>query len=77
MATTLEKGLDFTFGVAILTAEALNQALSSLVERGKLQLHGAYFGVATGVLQVRDPETGRFAPATDAVPGRVPMMRCD
>jgi carbonic anhydrase len=48
-----------------------------LTERGRLQLHGAYFGVATGVLQVRDPETGRFAPATDAVPGRVSMMRCD
>jgi carbonic anhydrase len=48
-----------------------------LTERGRLQLHGAYFGVATGVLLVRDPETGRFAPATDAVPGRVPMMRCD
>ena len=31
-----------------------------LVERGKLQLHGAYFGVATGVLMVRDPETGAF-----------------
>ena len=33
-----------------------------LVERGKLQLHGAYFGVATGVLLVRDPETGEFKP---------------
>ena len=32
--------------------------------------HGAYFGVATGILMVRDPETGRFEPATDAVPGR-------
>ncbi len=33
-----------------------------LVERGKLQLHGAYFGVATGVLLVLDPETGEFRP---------------
>lgn len=33
-----------------------------LVERGKLQLHGAYFGVATGVLLIRDPETGEFKP---------------
>ncbi len=33
-----------------------------LVERGSLQLHGAYFGVADGVLLVRDPETGAFAP---------------
>jgi carbonic anhydrase len=32
-----------------------------LVERGKLELHGAYFGVATGALLVRDPQTGAFA----------------
>jgi carbonic anhydrase len=48
-----------------------------LVERGRLQLHGAYFGVATGVLMIRNPETGRFEPATDAVPDRVSMMRCE
>jgi carbonic anhydrase len=34
-----------------------------LVERGKLELHGAYFGVATGELLLRHPETGVFAPA--------------
>ncbi len=34
-----------------------------LVERGKLQLHGAYFGVASGQLLVRDPQTGAFQPA--------------
>jgi carbonic anhydrase len=33
-----------------------------LVERGKLHLHGAYFGVASGALLVRDPETGKFEP---------------
>jgi carbonic anhydrase len=33
-----------------------------LVERGKLSLHGAYFGIAAGRLLVRDPATGRFAP---------------
>jgi len=33
------------------------------VERGELELHGAYFGVATGRLLVRDPATGRFGPA--------------
>jgi carbonic anhydrase len=48
-----------------------------LVERGKLQLHGAYFGVATGVLMVRDPATGQFAPAVEDVPERVSMRRCD
>jgi carbonic anhydrase len=30
------------------------------VERGQLELHGAYFGVADGVLLVRDPKTGAF-----------------
>jgi len=30
------------------------------VARGELQLHGAYFGVANGVLLVRDPKTGSF-----------------
>ena len=36
-----------------------------LVERGKLTLHGAYFGVASGRLLVRDPGTGTFAPAAE------------
>ncbi|WP_243369916.1 carbonic anhydrase [Microvirga solisilvae] len=45
-----------------------------LVERGKLQLHGAYFGVATGVLLVRDPETGEFKPVVDDMPERVSMF---
>lgn len=31
-----------------------------LVERGKLQLHAAYFGVATGALSVLDKESGEF-----------------
>jgi carbonic anhydrase len=47
-----------------------------LVERGKLQLHGAYFGVASGRLLVRNPETGRFEPVTDADPDRLAMIRC-
>lgn len=37
----------------------------TLVERGKLTLHGAYFGVAAGRLLVRDPATGRFEPVAD------------
>jgi len=32
------------------------------VEAGELALHGAYFGVATGRLLLRDPATGEFAP---------------
>lgn len=39
-----------------------------LVERGKLGLHGAYFGIAAGRLLVRDPGTGQFEP----VPGLLP-----
>jgi len=39
-----------------------------LVEGGKLALHGAYFGIASGRLLVRDPATGRFEPATGGMP---------
>jgi carbonic anhydrase len=46
-----------------------------LVERGKLELHGAYFGVAAGRLLVRDPATGRFEPATDDTPEPVTPIR--
>lgn len=34
--------------------------VSILVERGKLTLYGAYFGVATGQLSVLDPKSGEF-----------------
>lgn len=47
-----------------------------LVERGRLQLHGAYFGIAAGRLLVRDPDTGRFEPVADGVPPRRALMRC-
>ncbi|HZH50764.1 MAG TPA: carbonic anhydrase [Microvirga sp.] len=47
-----------------------------LVERGKLHLHGAFFGVATGVLMVRNPETGEFEPAVTDMPERVSTIRC-
>jgi carbonic anhydrase len=36
--------------------------LAKLVERGDIALHGAFFGVATGKLSVRDPSTGKFEP---------------
>jgi carbonic anhydrase len=32
-----------------------------LVERGRLTLHGAYFGVATGQLSVLDTKSGKFS----------------
>jgi carbonic anhydrase len=30
--------------------------------QGRVQLHGAYFDVASGILQALDPESGTFAP---------------
>jgi carbonic anhydrase len=36
--------------------------LRKLVEMGRIAIHGAYFGVATGRLSVRDPATGEFGP---------------
>ncbi len=40
------------------------------VEQGALTLHGAYFGVASGRLLVRDPKSGGFAPvAAEALRG--------
>jgi carbonic anhydrase len=48
-----------------------------LVERGRLHLHGAYFGVASGRLLVRDPKSGTFQPVSDRVPGPLSMIRCE
>jgi carbonic anhydrase len=42
-----------------------------LAGQGKLALHGAYFGIATGRLLVRDPATGRFDPAIAGLPRTV------
>lgn len=36
--------------------------LRKLIERGSVTIHGAYFGVATGKLSVRDPSSGEFKP---------------
>lgn len=36
------------------------------VDAGKLIIHGAYFGVATGVLFIRNPATGKFQPYSEA-----------
>jgi carbonic anhydrase len=41
------------------------------VDQGSLTLHGAYFGIATGHLLVRDPSTGRFEPAIEGLPRTV------
>ncbi len=45
----------------LLTFPAVREAL----DEGSLTLHGAYFGVATGLLFIRDPRTGRFAPYSE------------
>ncbi len=37
-------------------------AVRDAVNEGTLTLHGTYFGVGTGVLFIRDPITGNFAP---------------
>jgi carbonic anhydrase len=47
-----------------------------LEERGRLALHGAYFDVATGVLNLRDDASGTFRPAVAQMPERVSLMRC-
>jgi len=44
--------------------------VKSKVEQGKLELHGAYFGVAAGRLLVRDPASGRFEAVADDLLGR-------
>jgi len=55
-----------------LERAAIEQSLHNLmtfpyvadrVASGELALHGAYFGVASGVLLVRDPDSGTFVPA--------------
>jgi len=49
--------------------------ISILVERGKLQLHGAFFGVASGQLLVRNPATGEFEPVDTPGDARGPLHR--
>jgi carbonic anhydrase len=36
--------------------------VEAAIQRGELSLHGAYFGVASGRMLVRDPMSGKFEP---------------
>jgi len=69
-----------------LNFAAVEQSLANLmtfgsvrrrVNAGELALHGAYFGVATGRLLVRNPETRRFEPVVADVGMPPSPMRCD
>ena len=42
--------------------------LRELIASGRIAIHGAYFGVATGDLLLRDESTGAFAPVTVNAP---------
>jgi carbonic anhydrase len=44
--------------------------LRKLIERGRVAIHGAYFGVATGELSVRDEATGTFVPVAADIHAR-------
>jgi carbonic anhydrase len=46
-----------------------------LEAKGRLQLHGCYFDVATGVLMRLDPDDGRFKPLVTNMPKRVSLIR--
>ena len=46
-----------------------------LHERGKLHLHGCYFDVTTGVLQVLDRTNGMFSPIEPEARARVSLFR--
>lgn len=47
-----------------------------LEKKGRIHLHGAYFGVKTGVLMRLDPVSLQFVPAVGEMPRKVQMIRC-
>jgi carbonic anhydrase len=66
-----------------LELAAVEQSLANLmtfgsvrrrIGEGSLALHGAYFGIASGRLLVRDPRTKRFEALVEDVPARVSMF---
>jgi len=84
-ATPRHEGEEFLSYVDRLAQAAIACSLANLMtfpciqilaERGKLELHGAWFGVATGVLSVRDPMTGGFSPVAEALQARPAQFAC-
>ena len=72
--------------VTRLELAAIGQSLANLmtfgsvrrrVAAGELQLHGAYFGVATGRLLVLDQAAGTFKPLAGPAPSPAAFVRCD
>jgi len=72
--------------VTRLELAAVGQSLANLmtfgtvrrrVTSGELQLHGAYFGVATGKLLVLDEASGGFRPLAGPAPSPAAFARCD
>lgn len=48
--------------------------IAKAVAQGTTALHGAYFSIGSGLLLVRDPDTGTFAPATTKMPNISPFQ---
>lgn len=72
--------------VTRLELAAIGQSLANLMTFGsvrrrvaadELQLHGAYFGVATGRLLVLDQAGGTFKPLAGPAPDPAAFVRCD
>lgn len=77
-------GEDLAAYVERLALASVSQSLANLrtfpcvralEAKGRLALHGCYFGVATGVLSRLDPDTGRFEPVSDRPPRRLSLFR--
>jgi len=77
VAASLQRTGDRTTDIRRLEWAVVEHSLTNLltfpsirqrVEQGDLELHGTYFGVATGLLFLRDPRTGEFAPCQSQVP---------
>lgn len=70
---------DFLYRLELASVELSLQNLmtfpfiAAAVARGDTFLHGAYFGIGSGQLLIRDPDTGIFEPASSA---ELPRFSC-